>query len=81
MAELHGSHPALVNDKILYFAGEINGSKGSKDIYMTTYDRRAHQWKTPTNLNINTRGDELYPYHTEMDFYTSHQMGMWGWVV
>ena len=56
-------HPALSpDDKILYFAGELSGGKGGRDIYMTTYDRRRREWKEPTSLNINTRGDELYPY-------------------
>ena len=56
-------HPALSpDDNILYFAGELSGGKGGRDIYMTTYDRRRREWKVPTSLSINTRGDELYPY-------------------
>ena len=56
-------HPALSpDDKILYFAGELNEGKGGKDIYMTTYNRRAREWNAPQSLNINTRGDELYPF-------------------
>jgi len=75
-------HPALSPDnKTLYFAGEINGGKGGKDIYMTTYDRRARQWNAPTNLNINTRGDELYPYaHGDgyLYFSSNGHVGMGG---
>ena len=56
-------HPALSpDDNTLYFAGELSGGKGGRDIYMTTYDRRRREWKEPTSLSINTRGDELYPY-------------------
>ncbi len=56
-------HPALSqDDKTLYFAGELSDGMGGKDIYMTTYDRRAREWKMPTALNINTAGDELYPF-------------------
>ena len=56
-------HPALSrDDKTLYFAGELADGMGGKDIYMTTYDRRAREWKVPTALNINSTGDELYPY-------------------
>jgi len=56
-------HPALSpDDKILYFAGELNTGKGGKDIYMTTYNRRAREWNAPESLNINTGGDELYPF-------------------
>jgi len=75
-------HPALSpDDNILYFAGEISGGKGGKDIYMTTYDRRARQWNAPTNLNINTRGDELYPYaHGDgyLYFSSNGHVGMGG---
>ena len=75
-------HPALSpNDQTLYFAGEIAGGKGGKDIYMTTYDRRKREWKTPTPLNINTRGDELYPYiHGDgfMYFSSNGRAGMGG---
>lgn len=75
-------HPALSpDDKILYFAGEIAGGKGGKDIYMTTYDRRAREWKAPESLNINTRGDELYPFiHGDgyLYFSTNGRPGMGG---
>lgn len=57
--------PALNADgTILYFAGNIPGSKGGFDLWMTTYDRRERGWKTPTNLGslINTNGEELWPY-------------------
>jgi len=48
---------------------------------MTTYDRRARQWNAPTNLNINTRGDELYPYaHGDgyLYFASNGHVGMGG---
>lgn len=59
-------HPSLSpDDKILYFAGDLDGSvDGSKDIWMTTYNRRKKEWEKPTNLGdiINTPGDELFPF-------------------
>ena len=59
-------HPSLSpDDKILYFAGNLPGAvDGSKDIWMTTYDRREKAWKKATNLGsvVNTSGDELFPF-------------------
>lgn len=59
-------HPSLSpDDKILYFAGNLPGAvDGSKDLWMTTYDRREKAWKEPTNLGkiVNTPGDELFPF-------------------
>lgn len=56
-------HPCLSpDDKILYFTGAMPGGKGSNDIYAVTYDRRKRMWTEPVNLNINTRGNESYPY-------------------
>ncbi|GGH76526.1 cell envelope biogenesis protein OmpA [Phaeocystidibacter marisrubri] len=58
-------HPSLSEDNtILYFAGALPGSvEDSRDIWMTTYNRRERKWNTPTNLGpiVNTGGDELFP--------------------
>ena len=58
-------HPNLSpDDKILYFSGDLNGTKGGKDIWMTKFDRRSKQWQDPINLGniINTKGNELFPF-------------------
>ncbi len=58
-------HPNLSpDDQILYFSGNLNGTKGGKDLWMTTFDRRAKQWNEPTNLGhlVNTKGNELFPF-------------------
>jgi len=58
-------HPNLSpDDQILYFSGDLNGTKGEKDLWMTTFDRRAKQWNEPTNLGnlVNTKGSELFPF-------------------
>lgn len=58
-------HPNLSpDDQILYFSGDLDGTKGGKDIWMTKYDRRAKSWNTPINLGniINTKGNELFPF-------------------
>lgn len=58
-------HPSLSpDDQILYFSGDIAGTLGGKDLWLTTYDRRARKWNAPTNLGpkINTEGDEVFPF-------------------
>ena len=58
-------HPSLSpDDKLLFIAGDLPGTKGGKDIWVTTYDRRKKQWNTPKNLGpkVNTDGDEVFPF-------------------
>lgn len=58
-------HPTFsADDKFLYFAGEMPGTQGGKDIWVTTFDRRKKQWNTPKNLGpkVNTSEDEIYPF-------------------
>lgn len=78
-------HPSLSpDDKILYFAGDIENSvEGSKDLWMTTYDRRKKEWKEPTNLGplVNTAESELFPFvHDDgyLYFASDGHMGMGG---
>lgn len=59
-------HPALsLDEETLYFAGNLPGATdGSRDLWMTTFNRRERRWNTPTNLGslVNTSGEELWPY-------------------
>jgi peptidoglycan-associated lipoprotein len=59
-------HPSFsADDKIMYFAGNLDGAvDGSKDLWMTTFDRRSKKWNPATNLGniVNTAGDELFPF-------------------
>lgn len=52
-----------LDDKILYFISDGYGAKG-KDIFMTTYNRKAKKWANPTNLGsaVNTEGNEHFPF-------------------
>lgn len=57
--------PSLSADgKTLYFASDMPGSVGGKDIWMSKWDDASSSWGTPSNLGagINTEGDELFPY-------------------
>ncbi len=58
-------HPALSpDDKYLYFASDMPGGLGGRDIWITTYNRRTRSWETPKNLGpmVNGPGDELFPF-------------------
>ncbi len=58
-------HPALSrNEKVLIFSSDMPGGEGGKDLWMSTYDKRAKEWSKPKNLGlqINTPGNEMFPY-------------------
>jgi len=59
------AHPALSPDELtLYFVSDIKGGYGGKDIYFVTRDKPNSAWSKPKNAgpDINTSGDELFPY-------------------
>jgi peptidoglycan-associated lipoprotein len=58
-------HPSLTQDgAIMYFASDMPGGFGGKDIWYVTYTKRGKTWGDPINLGptINTEGDEVYPF-------------------
>jgi peptidoglycan-associated lipoprotein len=62
---LVAAHPALSPDgTTLYFVSDIPGGSGKKDIWMTTRKAGSDSWTKPVNPgpDINTPGDELFPY-------------------
>lgn len=59
-------HPALSpDDSKLYFVSDMPGGFGGTDIYVTEY--RDGQWSSPVNLGreINTEGNEMFPFIDE----------------
>ena len=63
-------HPALSPDgKTLYFSSNREGGLGGFDIWAVTYSKRSKSWGNPINLgpDINTRGNEYYPYFNQHD--------------
>lgn len=61
------THPTLSADgNTMYFSSDMPGSYGGYDIYKTTR-RSQGLWGLPLNLgtNINTEGDELFPFMEE----------------
>ena len=73
--------PSLSEDgTTLYFASDMPGGAGGKDIWMTKNENNA--WSTPVNISsINTAGDEMFPYiaaNGKLYFSSNGHMGMGG---
>jgi peptidoglycan-associated lipoprotein len=57
-------HPWISDDEMtLFFASDMPGGLGGRDIWMSKMDKKGKKWGNPVNLGpqINTQGDELYP--------------------
>jgi peptidoglycan-associated lipoprotein len=78
------AHPALSPDGMtLYFVSDIAGGFGKKDIWQSTRSKGGDNWSKPVNLgpDINTPGDELFPYCREdgtLYFSSDGLIGMGG---
>ncbi len=74
-------HPALSADGYtIYFASDMPGGYGGKDIYESTLVNGL--WTRPRNLgkNVNTEGDEMFPFmHDDGSlYYASDGLGGFG---
>ncbi|MEQ8881377.1 MAG: OmpA family protein [Cyclobacteriaceae bacterium] len=61
--EYSTGHPALnLTDDMLYFSSDMPGGMGGSDLYYSAL--KNGKWEPPVNLGpeINTAGDELFPY-------------------
>ncbi len=69
------AHPCLTkNDKKMYFVADMPGGVGGKDIWTADYDKKKREWVNVSNLGpeVNTEGDELYPFvHADGTLYFS----------
>lgn len=76
------AHPAISPDgSTLYFVSDIQGGSGKKDIWYVT--KTGSGWSKPVNAgpDINTSGDELFPYVRDngmLYFASDGQIGMGG---
>lgn len=76
------SQPFLTADgKDLYVSSDADGGYGGKDLYVLT--KTSEGWGNPLNLgpNVNTTGDETFPYIADdgkLYFASNGQMGMGG---
>lgn len=81
---LVAAHPALSPDgQTLYFVSDMPGGRGGKDLYRTTRTSPGSPWSRPENLgtDINTRGNELFPFVHEdgtLYFASDGHIGMGG---
>jgi peptidoglycan-associated lipoprotein len=58
-------HPSLTADEqTLYFASNMEGGYGGKDIWYVKWDKKTKYWGKPVNCGpkINTEQDEMFPY-------------------
>lgn len=80
---LIAAHPSISSDgSTLYFVSDIAGGFGKKDIWKVTRSGGG-SWSKPVNLgpDINTPGDELFPYIREdgtLYFSSDGLIGMGG---
>jgi peptidoglycan-associated lipoprotein len=81
---LVAAHPSISKDGLtLYFVSDLAGGFGKKDIWKVTRLRPGDTWSKPVNLgpDINTAGDELFPYIREdgtLYFSSDGLIGMGG---
>ena len=81
---LVAAHPSISKDGLtLYFVSDLPGGFGEKDIWKVTRLRPGDAWSKPVNLgpDINTAGDELFPYIREdgiLYFSSDGLIGMGG---
>jgi peptidoglycan-associated lipoprotein len=81
---LVAAHPAISSDGLtLYFVSDIAGGYGKKDIWKASREKSGGAWSKPVNLgpDINTPGDELFPYVREdgtLYFSSDGLIGMGG---
>jgi len=75
------AHPSLSSDdQTLYFSSDMPGGYGGSDIYYCKWENGS--WGQPVNLGpeINTAGDEMYPFISDDDnlYFTSDGHGGFG---
>lgn len=63
-------HPTMSPDgSQMFFASDREGGYGGFDLWVSNYTKRGKTWSDPVNLGpqINTSGNEFYPYYNKAD--------------
>ena len=78
-SEYSCGHPALSSDgNTLYFVSDMPGGKGGSDIYRTTRGSTG-KWMKPENLTqLNTEGNEMFPFIHESGLFFFSSDGLPG---
>lgn len=77
-------HPAMHPDgKRMFFASDMPGGFGEKDLYIIDYNPNTQNWGTPKNLgaHINSSDDDMFPYVADdgtIYFSSKGHIGMGG---
>jgi len=77
-------HPSLSKDElVLYFASDMPGGAGGKDIWMAKRERKTRPFDKAVNLGpvINSAGNEMYPFVRDdgtLYFASDGHVGMGG---
>jgi len=76
-------HPVALDDDMILFSSDMYGGEGGKDLWVISFDKKAKLWGPAKNLGpeINTAGDEMFPYvHENGDLYfaSNGHIGMGG---
>jgi len=61
-------HPSFSNTlDVLFFASDMPGGQGGRDIWFVRYDRYSDSWSQPVNAGpgVNSPEDELHPFIAE----------------
>jgi len=78
------AHPSLTDDELtMYFASNLFGGHGGKDIWKVVRNDRNGEWGPPDNLgiDINTTGNEMFPTvrgDSTLYFSSDGHLGMGG---
>jgi peptidoglycan-associated lipoprotein len=77
-------HPSISSNELtLYFASDMPGGQGGKDVWCVKRTKKNKPWGKPENLGpvINTAGDEMFPYIHDngmLFFSSNYHLGMGG---
>ncbi|MDR1372388.1 MAG: OmpA family protein [Dysgonamonadaceae bacterium] len=75
------AHPAVGMDGYLYFVSDVIGGYGGKDIWRVKIDETGKSYPENLGADINTAGDEMFPYFRDdstLYFSSDGHLGMGG---